>query len=513
MNMNSAVKILLIAVFAIAINTLLGWGLDNETMKAFVSGYTAMNPTTAVLLIAVCISLIFQEAKRFRALSRLIVFAVAIVALIKILAFLGYDAHLDEWIFTQRLDHSQIPNRMAPNTAAGILSAAIAAILSGLQKRRAHIGSQCLALILSFIGLFSFIGYLYNVAGLYKIPTFIPMALNTSTAFVLLSLAIFFRHPKVGFAAIISSESLGGFMARRVLPSVIGLPLLIGVLRLHAEMNGYFSTEFGVAVMTLMTIILLTGLIVWNAKYLNELDQKSQLLTQRLERSVQELTVSNKELESFSYSVSHDLRAPLRSMSGLSKILLEDYDSSLDGIAKNYLERIHKSGLKMSELIDGLLDLARVTRHEINPQKVNLSEIARNVISDLQRNDPERKVTVSVSPNLIVHGDATLLSAALTNLLQNAWKFTGKKPNAEITFSRKAHETGDAFFVRDNGAGFDMQYSSKLFGAFQRLHSSNEFEGTGVGLATVQRIIQRHGGRLWAEAQPDIGATFYFQIS
>jgi len=218
---------------------------------------------------------------------------------------------------------------------------------------------------------------------------------------------------------------------------------------------------------------------------------------------------TSRELESFSYSVSHDLRAPLRAINGFSQALLEDNAAQLDDDGKDSLRRVRTAAQRMGELIDDLLELSRVSRHELKREKVNLSGLARVVLSELQKQNPSREVKLQIEQDLVADCDARLLRVALENLFGNAWKFTSKNPSALISFGR----LGGAFFVRDDGAGFDMQYADKLFGAFQRLHGKLEFEGTGIGLATVQRIVHRHGGRIWAESEPGKGATFHFTLS
>jgi PAS domain S-box-containing protein len=235
-----------------------------------------------------------------------------------------------------------------------------------------------------------------------------------------------------------------------------------------------------------------------------------------LERRVQERTAElqalNDELESFSYSVSHDLRSPLRAMEGFSKVLLEDYARVLDDRGRHYLERVRSGSQRMAILIDDLLKLSRVTRGEFHQGPVDLAEIAREVLEELKRRAPERTVTLSIAPSAPASGDPRLLRVALENLLGNAWKFTGRKADARIEFGTQKRDGESLFFVRDNGAGFDMAYADKLFAPFQRFHDDDEFEGTGIGLATVQRIIRRHGGRIWAESEPGRGAAFWFTL-
>ena len=231
-----------------------------------------------------------------------------------------------------------------------------------------------------------------------------------------------------------------------------------------------------------------------------------------LQKAKLELEAANKELESFSYSVSHDLRAPLRSVDGYSQALMEDYGELLPVEGRNFLKRIHSSAQRMADLIDDLLELSRVTRAQLTVVPVDLTRLAENILTDLQQTHPERNVRCSIAPNLTARGDPHLLQIVLENLLNNAWKYSSRQEQAEIEFGSKHENEETIYFVRDNGAGFDMAYANKLFGAFQRLHSGSEFPGTGIGLATVQRIIHRHGGSIWAEAAVGQGAMFFFKL-
>lgn len=246
-------------------------------------------------------------------------------------------------------------------------------------------------------------------------------------------------------------------------------------------------------------------------------DEEVRRLNQDLELLVQErtaeLTLINKELEAFSYSVSHDLRAPLRALDGFSLAILEDYSDKLDEVGKKYLNRIREASQKMSNLIDSMLILSRVTKTDLALTEVNLTVLSEEISTELTKHNPDRKVTWKIEPGMTVTADTVLIKNVLENLLGNAWKFTSKHLSATIEVG-SIHKNGEViYFVRDDGAGFDMQYASKLFGAFQRMHSTAEFDGTGIGLATVNRIIIKHGGRIWAEGKQEIGATFYFTLN
>jgi PAS domain S-box-containing protein len=232
-----------------------------------------------------------------------------------------------------------------------------------------------------------------------------------------------------------------------------------------------------------------------------------------LRRSTAAAEAANRELESFSYSVAHDLRSPLRSIDGFSQALIEDCGDALGDVGQDHLRRVRAAAQRMARLIDDLLSLSRLSRSDLRRARVDLGALARDIVARLRESEPERQVEVVIGDDLIADGDSRLLMVALENLLGNAWKFTRHRPDARIAMAMTRGDAGTVFHVEDNGAGFDMAYIDKLFGVFQRLHRQEQFEGTGIGLATVQRIIHRHGGRIWAEGRVDGGASFHFVLS
>lgn len=273
----------------------------------------------------------------------------------------------------------------------------------------------------------------------------------------------------------------------------------------------------GLFVCILIIIIIALQMNIVKRKRVEEKIKELNLtLEQRIKARTKQLEAANKELESFAYSVSHDLRAPLRSMEGFSAALLEEYSQKLDDEGKDYLQRVRAASRRMAQLIDGMLELSRTTRVEMRHESVNLSLLAKTIAADLNKSQPKRRVEWIVEPDMVVHGDVRLLRAVLENLLNNAWKFTARCDKGKIEIGLLSlsgvEQSNSTYFVRDNGVGFDMRYADKLFGVFQRLHRATEFPGTGIGLATVERIIHRHGGRIWAEGKVDEGATFYFTL-
>lgn len=243
------------------------------------------------------------------------------------------------------------------------------------------------------------------------------------------------------------------------------------------------------------------------------IEEKIKNLNSFLMSQTAELSSVNEELEAFSYSVSHDLRSPLRSIDGFSQAILEDYENKLDDEGKDYLHRIRNATQRMGELIDGLLKLSRITRHNLDYSNVNISQVAESIIRSLKKKESERKVIIKIQNNLIVEGDKHLLQIALENLINNAWKFTRAEKTAMIEIGKTKKKGETVFYIKDNGTGFNMDYVDKLFVPFQRLHSADTYEGTGIGLGIVKRVFNRHGGKIWAESTEGKGTTFYFTFN
>jgi PAS domain S-box-containing protein len=284
---------------------------------------------------------------------------------------------------------------------------------------------------------------------------------------------------------------------------------LVGLLSMESDRPGAFSMV-DIDVSTEMASHLAVAL--YNARLFDEVQRHAGELELRVAERTAQLEDANRELEAFSYSVSHDLRAPLRAVDGFSQALLEDYYDQIDEQGKGYLNRIRTAAQRMAELIDDILGLSRVARSEMRREPVDMSALAARIARELAVQEPHRRVEFVIEPGVVVSGDPVLLGIALSNLLDNAFKFTGGREEARIEFGLEKIAGKDTCFVRDNGAGFDMEYAGKLFGVFQRLHSAEEFPGTGIGLATVQRIVHRHGGEVWGRGEVDKGATFYFTI-
>ena len=515
-----------VIVVAVGFLVLIGWLFDISALKSILPGFATMKVNTALGLLLASISLLLYHTRRENKWVDLVTKGcAAFVVLIGLLT-------LGEYIFSQNFGIDQLlfqdtltpenayPGRMSMVTALNFSLLGSSLLLLYRQQYLRLLEVFVITALL--ISLFILSGYIYGIRSLYHFFPYSSIALHTVLSLCILSIGILFARPEQGLMKIFSSDNLGGVIARRLLPAALILPFLLGSLLLTGQRMGLYDSTFRLVLYALSMVIAFTILILWNASLLQHADLVRQQTQMQLNESKEaefelqkaklELEAANKELEAFSYSVSHDLRAPLRSIDGYSQAVLEDYGELLPIEGRNFLEHVRNSAHRMAELIEDLLKLSHVTRAPIKSVPVDLTLIAENILAELQRNYPERTVRFSVAPNLNARGDPQLLQVVLENLLGNAWKYTSKQEQAEIEVGSTYEDDQTICFVRDNGAGFDMIYAGKLFGAFQRLHTATEFPGTGIGLATVQRIIHRHGGRIWAESAVDQGATFSFTL-
>lgn len=270
------------------------------------------------------------------------------------------------------------------------------------------------------------------------------------------------------------------------------------------------ALAFAIAALALALLLVLGSL---HFRKTARLERELRAAQDALAEQARRFDVSAQEMEGVSYAISHDLRSPLRIVEGFANIVLEDYGDRLDGIGREHVQRIVGAATRMNRMIDALLGMAQRTSREIRREPVDLSGLGRELAEELCANDVSRKVHFEIAPDLVADGDPVLLRIALQNLLGNAFKFTANAVPAEVAFGCEEERDGvPVYFVRDNGAGFDMRFADRIFGLFQRFHSQNEFPGTGIGLATVQRIVRKHGGAIWAESEPGKGACFYFTL-
>ncbi|TGK44728.1 sensor histidine kinase [Leptospira andrefontaineae] len=676
--MKSKHNVLIFIPSLIGALVLLGWLLGIEILKRPRESMVAMNPMSALSFVligfALYLNLNRSDSNTSRSVVRLIALFVLLIGLTKLYSIIsGFDLGMDKFLFSDKIAKDiikGIPNRMAPNAAFDFVVLGSAVFLSSFRKEVLSSISNYLCILVLLIGLFSVIGYVYQVQEFYGILSYIPMAIHTAISFIFCSFALLLINGNAGFMKVFTSKSSGGILARVLIPFLIIVPVLFGYLRIYLNRLNPVSLELGVGF--LMTGIILTFFIlVWfvatqleksdiartdaerklselnheleklvSSKTMDlfksenrfrtileqfpypvltydpqgvctgtnfaweemwttrrdvlvdynilkdpqikeagffpyvekafggepaisepfpydpkligssgrnrwlqmvlypikntagnilevivvhqditsskEAENEIRLLNNDLEERVrvrtEQLVFANKELESFSYSISHDLRAPIRGISGFTQILMEDYGVNFDAEGKRIIGKIIENAKQMGHLVDDLLEFSRLGRTELAEREISMKELASTVYKELINLDPGREIRFEIQDIPNVRADQPAVRQLWVNLISNAIKYTKKSESPIIQIGSEESEEGTVFYIKDNGAGFNMQYYHKLFGVFQRLHSNSEFEGTGVGLAIVKRIASRHGGKVWAESKEGEGATFFFTL-
>lgn len=662
----------------IGILVLLGWLLDIEILKRPRASMVAMNPMSAfsfVLIgLALYLNLNLPDLKTSRNIIRFIALFVIFVGVSKLYSIAsGFDLGMDNILFSDKIAKDivkGVPNRMAPNTAFDFVVLGTAVFLSSYRKDLFNSISNYLCILVLLVGLFSFIGYLYQVQEFYGILSYIPMAIHTAVSFILLAFALLLINGQFGFMKVFTSKTSGGILARVLIPFLIVIPILFGYFRIYLNKLNPVSLELGVGF--LMTGIILTFFVLvwfvanqleksdkarteaerklselnheleklvnsrtmdlfksenrfrtiieqfpypvltynpegictganyaweemWNTRRdvlvdynilkdplikeagffpfvekafggmpaisepfsydpkligssgrhrwlqmllypvkntagnilevivvhqditaSKEAENEIRLLNNELEERVkirtEQLVLANQELESFSYSISHDLRAPIRGISGFTQILMEDYGVNFDAEGKRIIGKILENAKQMGQLVDDLLEFSRLGRTELAEGEIPMKDLAVAVYNELINLESNREIRFEIEDIPNIRADQPAVRQLWVNLISNAIKYTKKIELPIIRVGSLGSNGETVFYVKDNGAGFNMQYYHKLFGVFQRLHSNADFEGTGVGLAIVKRIASRHGGRVWAESKEGEGATFYFTL-
>jgi PAS domain S-box-containing protein len=623
-------QIISIVLILSGIIVLVGWIFDIATLKTIHPSFVSMKANTALCFVLIGTSLWLLNQNYQRRLARLCAIIVTLIGSLTLLEYLlGWSIGIDQFFFKEAIGTvgTSNPGRMAPNTALNFLLIGSGLFLLDVETKRGYRPAQLLILMEGIISLLALLGYIYGFTTFYGLPDFTKMAVHTMVLFCLIFAGVLMARPDRGWMQVITSENMGGILARRALPTFIIISLLLGWFLAWCEHRGFFAVGlknpffiaitipvFSILIFTIakslhqmsihheqseskirqiasivefsndaITSKTLDGTITsWNKSaekiygYTSEeiiggsisvllppdyMDEMSQILerikndeqidhyeTKRLRKDGSEIDVSltispiknntgqiigastiarditerkrsdekikglNKELEAFAYSVSHDLRVPLRAIDGFSLIVSEDYGGKLDDEGKRLLKVIRDNTKKMSQLIDDLLSFSRIGRKEIVLSETDMEAMSKSVYEEIKSAVPARTIQLEIKPLPRAYVDPTMIRQVWINLLTNAIKFTGTKPNAVIEIGSKTEGDKNIYYVKENGVGFDMKYINKLFGIFQRLHSQEEFEGTGVGLALVQRIIHKHGGRVWAEGKIGEGACFYFTI-
>jgi len=504
---------------------------------ALVSGFEAMKANTAVGAIAGggALALIAVDGSAWsfaRAFSRwgmpvaraLGAAALSLGALTLAEYVLGRGLGIDELLFRD-LHPSAFgaPGRMAPASAVSLALYGIGILWLTSAAPRAVLWAQICGLAVLGGSATALLGYAYGVPELYRITPHRALALDSALAEAVLGAGILLVRGREGLTAVVASAGPGGVLARRLLLfALIVLPVL-GWLCLFGQELGLFDAEFGLALLVLASVVVLGAGMLLTAtslnrahEQLNAVNRRNLELNERLEQRVQERTAeleaATRELEAYAYSVAHDLRSPLRAIDGFSHILESEYAAGLEGEARELIRTVRANAQKMGRLIDDLLQLYRVSRAPMRTEAVDMSAIVAEAVDEFAGQAAERGLRLEIGRLPPAWGDRRLLKQAWVHLLSNAVKYTARRdqPRVEVQGAREPDRT--VYSISDNGEGFDMRYVGRLFGVFQRLHADAAFPGTGVGLAIVKRIVDRHRGTVWAESSPGLGARFSFAL-
>lgn len=621
--------VLLISLLAIA-----GWQLNLESLRRPVQGTVAINPLTAILFLLFSIAftamLNKEKSRNYTAVSVSIASLIIVSGVLRLVSIFGnWNWSVDQSFYSAELSDAEqagFPAMMTASIALCFLLTGLSLLIFNLKNERLYKVSQLLAVFILFTGLFALTGYLYRVPEIYRLNPFLSMAIHSSVSFIFIALALLCAHPATGLMKEFTNGYSGSVLAQKLVPAAIGLPIILGFLRLFGHWRQWFSTEFGVIILVMSIILIILGLTWYITVLLNKRDKTKQLIEKKFELLLQsapdamiisntkgiielinnqteklfgytkeemigmpveslvpkdsrkkhvhhrhayhadpkirsmgaglelfavrkdgtqfpveislspiiteqgqivsssirditdrkdlqdQLRKSNEEMSAFTYSVSHDLRAPLRSVIGFTSILEEDYGNKLDEEAKRITATIKNSAVRMGHLIDDLLAFSRMGRQQLVKTEIDTNKMLEDCINEIVQQQKPIAISWKIDDLPQVLADHTTLKQVWINLLSNAIKYSSPRPSPEVVIGSYSEENNYVFFIRDNGVGFDSAYTHKLFKVFQRLHDADEFEGTGVGLALVDKIISRHGGRVWAESKLNEGACFYFSL-
>ena len=513
---------LAIAVVAIGMAGLVAWSFDLMVLARIDARWVAMKVNTAVGLVGLGGGLIISmsASRNVHAAAQLFAAFVIATGLATLAEYAtGANFGIDQLLFLEPPGAvvTRYPGRMALVTGICLVLSSFSLLLYS-KKWSSWLASTLVAPV-AFVAMLAILGDIFGAEEISTYAGNLTEVAPTAVALLLFAMSILFATIENSFLFSLAGVHSGGFMLRRLLPLAVLLPPFIVWLRLVGQAHGLFSTiEFGAASVGVAMIASATGALLWCAALLDRLDRQRLIgeaevaqLNVTLADQVRSLRVANEELQGFSYATSHVMGGPLRAMDGFSRILVEDYADKLDDEVKRILEVIRSNAVEVRELTDGILAFLRLGHDELSPAVVDMNREVGLALEALEQKMRGRKIDIKISTLPEAYCDDAMVRRVWTNLLDNAVKFSGSKAVARIEIGAMPGKGETIYFVRDDGAGFDMQFSGKLFGVFSRLHGS-EFPGNGMGLAIVQRIVNRHGGRVWGEGTVNQGATFYFSL-
>lgn len=505
-----------IVAIVVGYHVLVGWLFDISILKSPGRGYSTMKLGEAICSIVAGVALyVVLSPQRFSASRRAILWVCSAVAVVvPLLALFGHAFGV-----SLGFDHLLTPSwGQEGDPAAGpagriALLSTLAFLMTGLSLvclnlRRGEGSSEALALISGAVSLLAIASYLYEARQFQG-----QMPLYTAVVIFLLSAGVLAARADRGLLAKVSSNSFGGLMARRLLPATLVIPILLGWLQHRGQKAGLFSSEPGMALFAIGNVLLFLFVIWWGVNSLHRMDSKRRQAEQQLQQTAAKLARSNADLEQFAYVTSHDLKEPLRAISGSVQVLQERYRDHLDPGAEEVIRHTVDGANRMQTLIDDLLTYSRLTTREAPLTPVNTEEVVEEALSNLELSLKESRAIVTRDVLPVLRADRTQMLQVFQNLISNAIKYRSQRtPKIHIGLEDRPQSGEWLFSVRDNGIGIAPQYADRIFRIFQRLHTRKEYSGTGIGLAVCKKIIERHGGRIWVESELEEGSTFYFTL-
>lgn len=508
------------AVGATATIVLGGWALDLPSLTRLHPTFASMKVTTALCLQALAASLWLQSrpatGRRLLGARLLAILPAALAAASLAEDLSGIGVGIDQRLAVDLTSApDQAPGRMAPATAIAVLTIGVALARLDSRWRRGWLAPRLLV-VPGSVACLALLGYVFGIDGFYRLLPFNSVALHTALSLAALVIGALAARPDRSVVALWRDNGPAGVIVRRTLPAVVMVPATVAGALLAGQCANWFGDEFHSAFLAVASSLALGGAIVWIARTVRDhetaLHTLARSLDQRVRDRTAEIEAANRELEAFTYTVSHDLRTPLRHLDGFARLLEQREADRLDDVSAHYLDTIGDAARRMGALIDDLLALSRAGRESMRREPIDMAALCQEAWRELESYRRARQIAwrVGVLPGAV--GDPTLVRMVWVNLLDNAIKYTQPRAQAQIWVEGGVDGGAAWFRVRDNGVGFDHRYAGKLFGVFQRLHRDDEFAGTGIGLATVRRIVERHGGRCWADLSVDDGAAFAFQL-
>ena len=530
-NLKTFSKLAGLLTIVVGLTVIVGWAFNISILKSILPSELSMRPNAALsfMLSSIVFVILLHSNTGIlgKRIGQLIALAVFILALLTLIEYIfNRNLGIDQLLFRENNGAflSITNGKMSANTAFGFLFVSLSLLFFDTKIGKYILPSQVLSLLVVMLALMGITSRFYSRWSLLQLFQSTAMSFPTAFLFFVMSLGILISHPYEGFMKNATTENSSGIMLRYLFPAAILLPVIIELLATIGVEIGLYNIQLEPIARTLGMLFSVTVLL-WLAvsKYeqfemkQRKAEEEVKILNEELEKRViertKELQTANKELESFSYSVSHDLRAPIRAIDGFTRKLADEYDKVLDDEGKRLLNIVLNNTKNMGQLIDDLLSFSRFSRKKVEQRDINMKGLVGEVSKELIEFNLDRKLEISIiEPLLEIKGDRALLKQVIVNLLSNSIKFTKSREKAIIEIGSYKNDDQNIYFVRDNGVGFNMKYVHKAFEVFQRLHSSSEFEGTGVGLAIAHKIIQRHGGKIWAESEIGKGATFYFSL-